>query len=135
MAPSRDDTVQALLDGWGRTYADELGIKLGSGRPGELWRLLQTSIVFSTGLNHVLTLRAAQALRGLRTARAAAEAGMAEVRPRLDGAKVQRTGATSQQVVDAARECLERYGGDLRRLREEADGDVTRLDALRSACR
>ena len=125
-----DDVAEALLARFGRTYAEEVGIDVASERPGELFRLLVMALVFSTGLHHDLTLRAAKALKPWRTAKAMAEADWQDLRQALYVARTQRTTSTAHRLHDAAVLALERYDGDLRTLRDDAEGDPARIREL-----
>jgi endonuclease III len=129
----RDERVlRALVDAHGRTYAEEAGIRLRD-TPQPLYRLLV--------LAHLLSAR----IRGsvaVATARALHEAGLRDPR-RMSGAdrrrRVDALGRggyrryderTATQLGDAAGLLTERWGGDLRRLREEAGGEVAALRRL-----
>jgi endonuclease III len=128
----RERVVHALLDAHGRTFADEAGIRLKD-TPQPLYRLLV--------LSHLLSAR----IRGsiaLATARALHEAGLRDPRrmarsPRRDRVEALGRGGyrryderTATQLGDAAALLNERWGGDLRRLRREADGDPPELRRL-----
>jgi endonuclease III len=128
----RERVVHALLDAHGRTFADEAGIRLKD-TPQPLYRLLV--------LSHLLSAR----IRGsiaLATARALHEAGLRDPRrmarsPRRDRVEALGRGGyrryderTATQLGDAAALLNERWGGDLRRLRREADGDPPGLRRL-----
>ncbi|MER8222271.1 endonuclease [Streptomyces sp. NPDC094143] len=128
----RERVVHALLDAHGRTFADEAGIRLKD-TPQPLYRLLV--------LSHLLSAR----IRGsiaLATARALHEAGLRDPRrmagsPRQDRVDALGRGGyrryderTATQLGDAATLLNERWGGDLRRLRREADGEPSELRRL-----
>ncbi|CAL9370323.1 endonuclease [Streptomyces sp. Tu 3180] len=132
MAGRDERVVRALVDAHGRTYAQEAGIRLKD-TPRPLYRLLV--------LAHLLSAR----IRGsiaVATARALHEAGLRDPR-RMSGAdRQERVDAlgrggyrryderTATQLGDGARLLIERWGGDLRRLREEAGGEVPELHRL-----
>ncbi|MFE1384657.1 HhH-GDP family DNA glycosylase [Streptomyces albogriseolus] len=131
----RDDeraVVRVLVDAHGETYAHEAGISLRN-TPQPLYRLLV--------LAHLLSAR----IRGpvaVATARALHEAGLRDPRRMADSNWQERVDAlgrggyrryderTATQLGQAAELLLDRWGGDLRRLRAEADGDVDRLRRL-----
>jgi endonuclease III len=130
---NRDERVlRALVDAHGRTYAEEAGIRLRD-TPQPLYRLLV--------LAHLLSAR----IRGsvaVATARALHEAGLRDPR-RMNGADRQRRvdalgrggyrrydERTATQLGEAAGLLTERWGGDLRRLRQEADGEAAALRRL-----
>ncbi|MGK5640990.1 endonuclease [Streptomyces sp. URMC 126] len=125
-------TVRALLDAHGRTYAEEAGIRLRD-TPQPLYRLLVLACLLSA------RIRASVAVA---TARALADAGLKDPR-RMAGATWQRRvdalGAggyrryderTATQLGDGAELLLDRYGGDVRRMRAAADGDPGRLPEI-----
>ncbi|MFV0132532.1 endonuclease [Streptomyces sp. HMX87] len=129
----RDErVVRELVDAHGRTYAEEAGIRLRD-TPQPLYRLLV--------LAHLLSAR----IRGsiaVATARALQEAGLSDPR-RMAGAdwqeRVDALGRggyrryderTATQLGEAAELLTERWGGDLRRLREEAHGEAGELSRL-----
>ncbi|OEJ97396.1 HhH-GDP family DNA glycosylase [Streptomyces thermolilacinus] len=125
-------TVRDLLGEHGRTYAEEAGIRLRD-TPQPLYELLV--------LSHLLSARI-RAATAVEAARALFDAGMRDARRMRDATWQQRVDAlgrggyrryderTSTQLGDAAELVLDRYGGDLRRLREEAGGDPDRLREL-----
>ncbi|WP_395575972.1 endonuclease [Streptomyces sp. BK79] len=131
---SRDQRriVSTLVDAHGRTYAEEAGIRLED-TPQPLYRLLV--------LAHLLSAR----IRGsvaVATARALYEAGLRDPRRMAGADRQERVDAlgrggyrryderTATQLGDAARLLTERWGADLRRLRDEADGRVTDVRRL-----
>jgi hypothetical protein len=54
--------ARALLERHGRTFAEELAIKLERETPSQLFRLLVASILFSARIGHGIALEAARAL-------------------------------------------------------------------------
>lgn len=129
---SDKETARALLRAHGRTFAEEAGIRLKD-TPQPLYRLLVLAVLLSARIRASVAVEAARALAG---------AGMKDARAMADATWQQRVDAlgeggyrryderTSTQLGDGAELLLERYGGDLRRMREEADGDVDRLREL-----
>jgi endonuclease III len=125
-------TVRELVDAHGRTYAEEAGIRLKD-TPQPLYRLLV--------LAHLLSARISASI-AVATARALSEAGLRDPRRMADATWQERVDAlgrggyrryderTATQLGEAAELLTERWGGDLRRLREEADGDVSGLRRL-----
>ncbi|MGW0816711.1 endonuclease [Streptomyces viridiviolaceus] len=129
----RDERVlRELVGAHGETYAEEAGIRLKD-TPQPLYRLLV--------LAHLLSAR----IRGsiaVATARALNEAGLGDPRRMAESDWQDRVDAlgrggyrryderTATQLGEAAELLTERWGGDLRRLRKEADGDVTELRRL-----
>ncbi|MFE0418497.1 HhH-GDP family DNA glycosylase [Streptomyces tendae] len=132
MAADQRRTVRELLDAHGQTYAEEAGIRLKD-TPQPLYRLLV--------LAHLLSARISASI-AVATARALSEAGLRDARRMAGATWQQRVDAlgrggyrryderTATQLGEAAELLTERWGGDLRRLRDEADGDVSELRRL-----
>ncbi|WP_320776818.1 endonuclease [Streptomyces sp. CRN 30] len=124
--------VRELVGAHGRTYAEEAGIRLKD-TPQPLYRLLV--------LAHLLSARIRASI-AVSTARALREAGLGGPRQMADASWQQRVDAlgrggyrryderTATQLGDEAELLNDRWGGDLRRLRAEADGDVRSLRRL-----
>ncbi|MFE9775372.1 endonuclease [Streptomyces sp. NPDC005931] len=132
MAGRDERVVRALVAAHGLTYAEEAGIRLKD-TPQPLYRLLV--------LAHLLSAR----IRGsvaVATARALHEAGLRDPARMAGAAWQQRVDAlgrggyrryderTATQLGDSADLLKEHWGGDLRRLRAEADGDIGELRGL-----
>ncbi|MFC4031918.1 endonuclease [Streptomyces polygonati] len=123
------DVMGALLDDYGRTYADEAGIALKNA-PQPLYQLLVLSSLLSTRIRASVAMAAAKELT---------KAGMRDPKRMADASWQQRVDAlgrggyrryderTATQLGEGAKLTAERYGGDLRRLRNKADGDMTEL--------
>jgi len=125
--------VQALLERHGRTFAGEVGIRLERNTPAPLFQLLFTALLLSARIAAGNAVEAARALidAGLTTPRKMAEATW---QARVDvitwhGYK-RYDERTSTMLGQTAELLLARYGGDLRRLREEAGRDVQREKSL-----
>lgn len=118
--------VKALLDMYGRTYCDELGIDIIKGTPSALFRWLCSSLLFSARISAGLASRAALALseQGWNDPRKLRDAGW-ERRTRVlnEAGYARYDESTSRRLEDMAELLSNRYGGDLRRLREQADRD------------
>lgn len=134
-AAAADDarsTAREVLERLGRTYADEAGITLRD-KPAPLFQLLMLSMLFSAPIS------AEAAVASLREIR---EAGWRTPERLLDSTWQQRVDAlgrggyrrydesTANYLTDAATLLQERYRGDLRRLRDEADGDPAAVKKL-----
>lgn len=127
-------TVEALLDSEGHTYAEDAGIKLKN-TPQPLYQALVAACLLSARIKASVATDAAHELFA---------AGMRDPRRMRDATWQQRVDAlgrghyrryderTATQLGDGAELLLDRYGGDLRRLRDEADGDP---DEIRRALR
>jgi endonuclease III len=124
--PDREAIIDALLDRHGRTYAEELGIDLGRQTPSNLFRLLVASILFSARIGANQAVKAARALgdAGWTTAEKLAAASWEErVRVLNRSGYARYDERTASMLGDGCQLLLDRYRGDLRRLREEAGRD------------
>ncbi|MET9745807.1 endonuclease [Streptomyces ardesiacus] len=131
---SRDQrrTVRELVDAHGQTYAEEAGIRLKD-TPQPLYRLLVLAHLLSARISASIAVAAARALSkaGLRDPRRMAGAGWQERVDALGRGGYRRYDErTATQLGEAADLLTERWGGDLRRLRDEADGDVSEVRRL-----
>ncbi|MFD5801171.1 MULTISPECIES: HhH-GDP family DNA glycosylase [unclassified Streptomyces] len=132
MSPGRRQVVRALVDAHGRTYAEEAGIRLKD-TPQPLYRLLVLSHLLSARIRGSIAVATARALydAGLRNPRRMADADWQERVDALGRGGYRRYDErTATQLGEAAQLLTERWGGDLRRLREEADGDLGELRRL-----
>ncbi|MZE72453.1 endonuclease [Streptomyces sp. SID5789] len=132
MSPGRRQVVRALVDAHGRTYAEEAGIRLGD-TPQPLYRLLVLSHLLSARIRGSIAVATARALydAGLRNPRRMADADWQERVDALGRGGYRRYDErTATQLGEAAQLLTERWGGDLRRLREEADGDLGEVRRL-----
>jgi endonuclease III len=131
-ATTRRDVMRALLDRYGRTYCAEAGIRLKD-TPQPLYRLLVLSTLLSARIRADVAVAAAKELAaaGMRGPRRMAEATWQQRVDALGRGGYRRYDErTATQLGDGARLVAERYGGDLRELRDEAGGDTA---AARSA--
>lgn len=126
----RLDRVHALLDRHGTTFAEEVGVPLDEPGPAELFSWYVACLLMSARISSQQAVRAARAyLRDIgRTVRATARSS---VQDRVDvlnaNGYARYDERTARMLGETAELVLERYGGDLRRLRTEADGDPTRI--------
>ncbi|MFI6805148.1 endonuclease [Streptomyces luteogriseus] len=128
----RERVVRELVGAHGRTYAEEAGITLKD-TPQPLYRLLVLSHLLSARIRGSIALAAARALHeaGLRDPRRMAQASWQERVDALGRGGYRRYDErTATQLGEGARLLNERWGGDLRRLRREADGEVPELRRL-----
>ncbi|HCA86539.1 MAG TPA: endonuclease [Streptomyces sp.] len=119
-----DELVRALLDEQGRTYADEAGIRLKD-TPQSLYQLLVLSLLLSARIRADIAVASARALfaAGMRDARRMADATWQQRVDALgEGGYRRYDERTATQLGDGAELLLDRYGGDLRRLRAAAGG-------------
>jgi endonuclease III len=129
MATTQRDVVRALLDDYGRTYAEEAGIALKDA-PQPLYRLLVLSTLLSARIRASVAVAAGKELSkaGMRDPKRMAEATWQQRVDALGRGGYRRYDErTATQLGDGARLVIERYGGDLRRLRERAHGDVAEI--------
>jgi endonuclease III len=127
-----DDRVSDLLERYGRTYADEAGIQLAD-EPSPLYRLLVLATVLSARISADIAVAAARELSaaGYRTPAAMTGASWQNRVDALGRAHYRRYDErTATMLGDAAQLLQDRWKGDLRRLHEEADGDVGALQKL-----
>ena len=132
------DVARTLLETHGRTYAHELGIDLEGGSPAALFQMLVAALLFSARINADLAVSAAKALT---------EAGWTTPERMADATWEQRTRTlnesgyaryderTSAMLGDTSAFLLDRYDGDLRRLRDEAGRDPGRERARLKECK
>ena len=126
----QQDIAQAALRRHGRTFAAELGVRLQRNTPSPLFRLLCLSLLTSAPVQANLAMRGAQALgeAGWTTPdklRRSSWAERAAVLNRAGYARVDEKTATQLERLNDR--LLSEYGGDLRRLRGEADRRARRV--------
>ncbi|MEV5020101.1 endonuclease [Streptomyces sp. NPDC053780] len=132
MSPGQRQIVRGLVDAHGQTYAEEAGIRLRD-TPQPLYRLLVLSHLLSARIRGSIAVATARALydAGLRNPRRMADADWQERVDALGRGGYRRYDErTATQLGEAAELLTERWGGDLRRLREEADGDLAEVRRL-----
>jgi len=124
--------IEALVAEHGRTFAEEAGIKLRN-TPQPLYRTLVMAVLLSARIRGSVAVASTSALY---------EAGMRDPRRMADASWQQRVDAlgeggyrryderTATMLGEGAELLLERWGGDLRRMRDEADGDLGELRSL-----
>ncbi len=136
--PSKDRITEVLLERHGRTYAAELGIDLAKGTPSPLFRWLCASTLLSARINARIAIVAAKALaaQGWTTAEKMAAATWEHRTQTLNQAGYARYDeSTSRMLGDTASMLLEKYGGDLRKLREAAGRAPEHERALLKECK
>ncbi|MFI9803300.1 endonuclease [Streptomyces sp. NPDC052301] len=130
---NRDERVlHELVSAYGRTYAEEAGIRL-TDTPQPLYRLLVLALLLSARIRASVAVAAAQALHEdyLDSPRRMADADWQQRVDALGRGGYRRYDErTATQLGDGAELLLDRWGGDLRRLHEEAHGDVGALKDL-----
>ncbi|MEU2373822.1 endonuclease [Streptomyces misionensis] len=130
---NRDErVVRELVSAYGRTYAEEAGIRLAD-TPQPLYRLLVLSLLLSARIRASVAVAAARALHEDRLDSPRRMAA-ADWQQRVDalgrGGYRRYDERTATQLGDGAELLDERWGGDLRRLHEEAHGDTGELKRL-----
>ncbi|AVH55197.1 MULTISPECIES: endonuclease [Streptomyces] len=128
---ARDEAVvRALLDRQQRTYTAQAGIRLRN-TPAPLYQTLVLAILLSARIRADIAVAAARALfdAGLRDPRSMANASWQERVDALgEGGYRRYDERTSTMLGKGAELLLERYDGDLRRLREEPDPKKALMD-------
>ncbi|EST35717.1 hypothetical protein [Streptomyces roseochromogenus] len=122
--------VRALLDRQQRTYPAQAGIRLRN-TPAPLYQTLVLAVLLSARIRADIAVAAARALfeAGMRDPRAMAEASWQKRVDALGKGGYRRYDErTSTMLGKGAELLLERYDGDLRRLREEPDPKRALLD-------
>jgi hypothetical protein len=132
-AKARDARVlRDLVEAHGETFAEEAGIALKD-TPQPLYRLLVLSVLLSARIRGSVAVAAARELSeaGLRDAGRMARSDWQQRVDALGRGGYRRYDErTATQLGDGADLVNERWGGDLRRLRREADGDRAALRDL-----
>lgn len=125
----RERIVRELLTRHGKTYAAEVGIDIARNTPAPLFQALCLALLFSARIRASIAVDAMRALldRGWTTAGHMAQASWEDRVEALNRAGYARFDEkTATMLGDAAERVLDRYDGDLRRLRDEADRDPGR---------
>jgi len=111
------ETVAALLDRAGRTYAEQAGIKLAD-KPAPLYRLLVLATLLSTRISADIAVAAASELSEFGTPRKMVDATWQQ---RVDalgrGHYVRYDESTATALGEGAQLILDEYSGDVRRMR------------------
>lgn len=129
---TQKDVVKALLDRAGSGYAAEAGITLAD-KPAPLFQLLMLAELLSTRISADIAVGAAKELvsSGYRTPDRVADAGWQELVDALGRAHYKRYDeSTASRLGANASRVLDRYGGDLRKLADEAEHDPSRAAEL-----
>lgn len=127
---SRRDKAKRVIDEYGRTLASELGANVERNTPSPLFRLLCFSLLASARISHDIAMDAAKALarEGWTTAGKLQGTTWAERTKVLNRSGYARYDErTSRMFGDTADLLTKKYRGDLRNLREAAEGDVAGL--------
>lgn len=126
------DRARLLVDKHGRTFAAEASITLRD-KPAPLWQLLVLTLLLSTRLSSEIALATARELfsAGWRTPQHLRESTWQQRVDALGRGGYRRYDeSTATRLDDAAALLMDRWSGDLRRLRDEAEADSSRLSSL-----
>ena len=118
--------ARKLLDQYGQTYAEQTGIQLKN-TPSPLFQLLVASTLFSARITADKAVQGAKALfdRGLRTPEKMCESSWEQRVEILNKNGYARYDERTARMLGQSAYHLEnKYNGDLRELREEADENV-----------
>jgi hypothetical protein len=129
---SHEDVLHALVEAHGRTFAEDAGIRLRD-TPQPLYQLLVLALLLSARIRGSVAVDSARELYrdGLRDPRRMAGATWQRRVDALGRGGYRRYDErTATQLGDGAELVSERWHGDLRRMREEADGDAGALRRL-----
>ena len=129
------DLAHRLLTTHGRTFAADAAITLRD-KPAPLWQLLVLSLLLSTRISSDIAVATARELfsAGWRTPEHLRESTWQERVDALGRGGYRRYDeSTATRLDDAAALLLDRWKGDLRRLRDEAEGDSRRIADLLQA--
>jgi endonuclease III len=124
--------IAVLLDRYGRTYAEEAGIRLAD-RPAPLYQLLVLATLLSARISAGVAVAAARELfrAGYRTSQGMSRASWQDRVDALGRGHYRRYDErTATMLGEGAELCRKRWRGDLRRLHTEAGGDVRALQDL-----
>jgi endonuclease III len=130
--PDAKAVARVLLDRYGRTFAEEAGIKLAD-KPGPLYQLLVLSNLLSARISGDIALAAARELfaAGCRTPQAMRDASWQDRVDALGRGHYRRYDERTATMLGRGAELLiDRWDGDLRKLRSEAKGDVRKTGDL-----
>ncbi|MBI1179911.1 MAG: hypothetical protein GC201_05085 [Alphaproteobacteria bacterium] len=123
---SKRDIAAAVLKRHPRSHAQELGIRVARNTPAPLYQWLLVSLLFSARISADQAQKAARALfeQGWRTPKKMAGTSWEErVKVLNRNGYARYDESTARYIADTTELLLDRYKGDLRRLRDEADRD------------
>lgn len=116
--------IAILLEQYGQTFSAELGIDISKNTPSELFCLLCASILLSARIRASAAMSAAKALfaQGWTSPESLAKTTWEErVRVLNRSGYARYDESTSRMLGETVQLLLDKYGGDLRRLRAEAN--------------
>lgn len=124
--------AKVLLDRYGRTFAEEAGIKLAD-KPGPLYQLLVLANLLSARIGADIAVAAARELfaAGYRTPQAMRDASWQDRVDALGRGHYRRYDERTATMLGRGAELLiDRWNGDLRKLRSEGNGDARKTGEL-----
>lgn len=133
---SKKQVVAVLMARHGRTFATELGLDLRKNTPSPLFRLLCFALLSSARIDAGIAMQSAKALakRGWTTADKMCRSRWEERVEALHQAGYTRyQEKTATQLGELADVLMRDYGGDLRRLRDAAQGKPKKMRKLLKA--
>lgn len=136
--PDRDDLLARLLHRHGRTFADEVGVDLRRGGADARFRLLVAALLLSARIGADIAVAAARELfaAGCTSARTMCDATWQQRVDALGAGGYRRYDeSTATYLGETAALVLDRYDGDLERLRRAAGHDRDRAHALLQECK
>jgi endonuclease III len=132
MASDRESVVKVLLDRFGRTSAQQAGVRLAD-KPSPLYQLLVLATLLSARISADIAVAAAKELfaAGYRTPQRMWQATWQDRVDALGRAGYRRYDErTSTMLGKGAALLLDRWSGDLRKLRDDAGADPKRIREL-----
>lgn len=138
MAGFDRELIRHLLDGYGQTFSQELGINLRPASPSALFRLLCFALLASARIGHQQAVSAARALTkaGWSTPQKMAAATWEQrVKVLNTHGYARYDEKTSRFLADTSKLLLEKYSGDLRKLRETAERTPAHERELLKECK
>lgn len=127
---SQRDKAQRVVEEYGRTFADELGVRVEQDTPSPLFRLFCFALLASARISHDIAMKAAKALaeQGWTTAAKLRDTTWAQRTKVLNRSGYARYDErTSRMFGDTADLLMEEYRGDLRNLRSAAGGNLNEM--------
>ncbi|MEB3369473.1 endonuclease [Saccharopolyspora mangrovi] len=127
---SAEEKVRTLLDEAGTSYASEAGIKLAD-KPSPLYRLVVLAVLLSTRIKADIAVDAARELAQWSSPQKMFDATWQQRVDALGRAHYRRYDESTATALGRGAELIiDRYHGDLRKLRSKADGDPEEVRRL-----
>lgn len=130
---SQQETVKELLNRYGKTFCQEIGIGIEKETPSTLFQWLYAANLFSARISSNIAADAARALlkEGLTTPEKMKNTSWDHRVQILNQASYTRyQERTATFLADVSEQLLGQYQGDLRKLKEEAGSDLQKLREL-----